>query len=71
MEKVKFTSEIVENFVFQLRKRQQYLWDMIGEIESYWEEYGGIPSDNVDYQNLSLMNQELETIKKVIKSVNK
>ena len=76
MENQKYTSEIVDNFMYQLRKRQEHLMNQSDQIyEDNGVDYGDRGLMNVlpytDEQFIQIINDELDKIEKIVKGVKK
>tara|TARA_B110000285_G_scaffold201835_1_gene236753 strand:- start:22 stop:258 length:237 start_codon:yes stop_codon:yes gene_type:complete len=71
---------IKENTIYQLRLRKDFLEDAIGEIEFFWEPYGGLEKNlhpnhsqraKDDSVALIIHNKELTDCKNLIKLIQK
>ena len=72
----KYTSEIVDNFMYQLRKRQEHLMNQSDQIyEDNGVDYGDRGLMNVlpytDEKFIQIINGELDKIEKIVKGVKK
>jgi len=74
--KEKHTSEIVDNFLYQLRKRQEYLIECLDEV---YDDFG-VPYGDRGLANtlpwsaekvVHILNGELDKIEKILKGVTK
>lgn len=72
----KHTSEIVDNFIYQLRKREEHLMNQSDQIyEDNGVDYGDRGLMNVlphtDEQFVLIINKELDKIEKLLKGIKK
>ena len=76
----KHVVHIKENTIHHLRLRIDFLEDAIGEIEEFWEEYGGLDNALKKYKSvkakddsvaLIIYNKELTDCKNLIKLIQK
>ena len=72
----KHTSEIVDNFIYQLRKREEHLMNQSDQIyEDNGVDYGDRGLMNVlpstDDQFIRIINGELDKIEKLLKGITK
>ena len=81
LQMTKHVYKIKQNTIFHLRLRKEFLEDTIGEIEEFWEEYGGLDtvlkkspnSVKVKENRMALVvhNQELTDCINLIKLISK